>query len=239
MGDRFHGMAHRAKGSGLNRGVRCGAPIPRSPRATRATTELTVAGGPRVRIHLPPALSHVRTRLPRSVGRLASTCGYHCPLGGSGLPGCGCPYAGHLGCFPSGSIGAARSLQVMIFVIRFLLFVARPRRSGPFLRSPGSSSSGKGLSEAARSPKRLENRGETGEGIAAARCGRRFWYSEQVMVRAGRIERSNRNQWPTLGIRGRFAGPTRGRHRRSRYGHGEDKRRPRAPGNHFILSSSQ
>src|SRR6516162_2173929 len=28
------------------------------------------------------------------------------------------------------------SLQVMIFVIRFLLFVARPRRSGPFLR-PG------------------------------------------------------------------------------------------------------
>ena len=29
-----------------------------------------------------------------------------------------------------------RSLQVMIFVIRFLLFVARPRRSGPFLR-PG------------------------------------------------------------------------------------------------------
>jgi hypothetical protein len=41
--------------------------------------------GPRVRIRLPPALSHVRTRLPRSVGRLASTCGYHCPLGGSGL----------------------------------------------------------------------------------------------------------------------------------------------------------
>jgi hypothetical protein len=28
------------------------------------------------------------------------------------------------------------SPQVMIFVIRFLLFVARPRRSGPFLR-PG------------------------------------------------------------------------------------------------------
>jgi hypothetical protein len=27
-----------------------------------------------VRIHFPPALSHVRTRLPRSVGRLASTC---------------------------------------------------------------------------------------------------------------------------------------------------------------------
>src|SRR5580700_5465565 len=45
---------------------------------------------PEVRIHLPPALSHVRTRLPRSVGRLASTCGYHCPLGGSGLSGCGC-----------------------------------------------------------------------------------------------------------------------------------------------------
>ena len=73
--------------------------------------------GPKVRIRLPPALSYGRTRLPRSVGRLASTCGYHCPLGGSGLPGCGCPYAGHLGCFPSGSIGAARSLQVMIFVI--------------------------------------------------------------------------------------------------------------------------
>ena len=31
MGDRFHGMARRAKGSGLNRGVRFGAPIPRSP----------------------------------------------------------------------------------------------------------------------------------------------------------------------------------------------------------------
>ena len=35
MGDRFHGMARRAEGSGLNRGVRFGA---------RATTELTVAG---------------------------------------------------------------------------------------------------------------------------------------------------------------------------------------------------
>src|SRR5580704_3504388 len=45
----------------------------------------------RVRSRLPPpALSHVRTRLPRRVGRLASTCGYHCPLGGSGLSGCGC-----------------------------------------------------------------------------------------------------------------------------------------------------
>ena len=51
--------------------------------------------------------------------------------------------------------------------------------------------------------------------------------------------RSNRNQWPTLGIRGRFAGPTRGRHQRSRYGHGEDKGRPRAPGNHLILASPQ
>jgi hypothetical protein len=51
--------------------------------------------------------------------------------------------------------------------------------------------------------------------------------------------RSNRNQWPPLGIPGRFAGPTRGRHQRSRYGHGEDKGRPRAPGNHLILSSSQ
>ena len=30
MGDRFHGMARRAEGSGLNRGVHCGAPIPRS-----------------------------------------------------------------------------------------------------------------------------------------------------------------------------------------------------------------
>src|ERR1700730_10313211 len=48
---------------------------------------LFLLGGPRVRILLPPALSYVRTRLPRSVGRLASTCGYHCPLGGSGLPG--------------------------------------------------------------------------------------------------------------------------------------------------------
>src|SRR6202045_659697 len=31
MGDRFHGMARRAEGSGLNRSVRFGAPIPRSP----------------------------------------------------------------------------------------------------------------------------------------------------------------------------------------------------------------
>jgi hypothetical protein len=31
MGDRFHGMARRAEGSGLNRGARFGAPIPRSP----------------------------------------------------------------------------------------------------------------------------------------------------------------------------------------------------------------
>src|ERR1700737_2241272 len=101
-----------------------------SQATDRGSKPCPLSPEPEVRIHLPPALSHVRTRLPRSVGRLASTCGYHCPLGGSGLPGCGCPYAGHLGCFPSGSIGAARSLQVMIFVIRFLLFVARPRRSG-------------------------------------------------------------------------------------------------------------
>src|ERR1700720_3868290 len=148
-----------------------------APRACDSARGLTgkerailrfVAPGPRVRIRLPPALSHVRTRLPRSVGRLASTCGYHCPLGGSGLPGCGCPYAGHLGCFPSGSIGAARSLQVMIFVIRFLLFVARPRRSGPFLRSPGSSSSGKGLSEAARSGLKIEEKQEKESLLRAA-----------------------------------------------------------------------
>ena len=50
------------------------------PRRRRGSS-----AGPMVRIRLPPALSHVRTRLPRSVGRLASTCGYHCPLGGSGL----------------------------------------------------------------------------------------------------------------------------------------------------------
>src|SRR6202011_3963020 len=58
-------------------------------------------GGPRVRISFAPALSHVRTRLPRSVGRLASTCGYHCPLGGSGHhnadaePGSGWRKIGH------------------------------------------------------------------------------------------------------------------------------------------------
>jgi hypothetical protein len=34
----------------------------------------------------------------------------------------------------SASVRYCSSLQVMIFVIRFLLFVARPRRSGPFLR---------------------------------------------------------------------------------------------------------
>jgi hypothetical protein len=37
------------------------------------------------------------------------------PLGGSGLPGCGCPYAGHLGCFPSGSIGAAHVFLCLDF----------------------------------------------------------------------------------------------------------------------------
>jgi len=45
MGDRFHGMARRAEGSGLNRGVRCGVLSLAAHRATRATTELTVAGG--------------------------------------------------------------------------------------------------------------------------------------------------------------------------------------------------
>ena len=143
---------------------------------------LVINVGLRVRIRLPPALSHVRTRLPRSVGRLASTCGYHCPLGGSGLPGCGCPYAGHLGCLPSGSIGAARSLQVMIFVIRFLLFVARPRRSGPFLRSPGSSSSGKGLSEAARSGLKIEEKREKASLLRAAGgasgTASRLWFGQ-------------------------------------------------------------
>jgi hypothetical protein len=52
-----------------------------------------------------------------------------------------------LGCFPSGSIGAAPSLQVMIFVIRFLLFVAKPRRSGPFLPSGRRETAAKNMVE--------------------------------------------------------------------------------------------
>ena len=35
MGDRFHGMACRAEGSGLNRGARFGAPVPRSQRCDK------------------------------------------------------------------------------------------------------------------------------------------------------------------------------------------------------------
>src|ERR1700726_697457 len=53
-------------GSGQNRSVRP-APLSlagnRATRATRATTELTVAGGPKVRIHLPPPVSQVRTAI--------------------------------------------------------------------------------------------------------------------------------------------------------------------------------
>jgi hypothetical protein len=61
----------------------------------------------------------------------------------------------------------------MIYVIRFLLFVARPRRSGPFLPSPGvivvrERPVGGG-------PKRLEIRRKRGEGIAAAWFGRTRW----------------------------------------------------------------
>jgi hypothetical protein len=70
----------------------------------------------------------------------------------------------------------------MIFVIRFLLFVARPRRSGPFLRSPESSSSGKGLSEAPEAPQNQEKRRE--KSIAVAWWGRHCWESDEVMVRA-------------------------------------------------------
>jgi hypothetical protein len=43
------------EGSGLNRSVRSAPLSLAANRATRATTELTVAGGPKVRIHLPPA----------------------------------------------------------------------------------------------------------------------------------------------------------------------------------------
>jgi hypothetical protein len=47
------------EGSGLNRSVRSAPLSLAANRATRATTELNVAGGPKVRIHFPPALSHV------------------------------------------------------------------------------------------------------------------------------------------------------------------------------------
>jgi hypothetical protein len=60
MGDRFHGMARRAEGSGLNRGVRFGAPIPRTQpcaKGDNGSHRGRVAGGPRVRILLPPAKS--------------------------------------------------------------------------------------------------------------------------------------------------------------------------------------
>jgi hypothetical protein len=100
-----------------------------------------------------------------------------------------------LGCFPSGSIGAARSLQVMIFVIRFLLFVARPRRSGPFLRSPGSSSSGKGLSEAARSGLKIEEKREKASLLRAA-GGRNYARSppSEVFLKLSR-------EWPEWGMK--------------------------------------
>ena len=63
MGDRLHGMARRAEGSGLNRGVRFGAPIPRSPPCDKGDNGAHRGGGPMVRIHLPPAASPVRTRV--------------------------------------------------------------------------------------------------------------------------------------------------------------------------------
>ena len=49
---------------------------------------------------------------------------------------------------------------------RYLLFVARPRRSGPFLRSGESSSSGKGLSDGGLSGSNQEKEGEA----SPARC---------------------------------------------------------------------
>jgi len=43
--------------SGVNRSMRSAPLCLAANRATRATTELTVAAGPKVRIHLPPAES--------------------------------------------------------------------------------------------------------------------------------------------------------------------------------------
>src|SRR5262249_40443624 len=81
----------------------------------------------------------------------------------------------------SASVRYRSSLQVMIFVIRFLLFVARPRRSGPFLRPGCDDRQGKACR---RRLKRL-NQEKRGEGIAGAGCGitpggaRGNWYGRE------------------------------------------------------------
>jgi len=49
----------------------------------------------------------------------------------------------------SASVRYRSSHKVMIFVIRFLLLVASPRRSGPFLRLGCDHRQGKGLPDAA------------------------------------------------------------------------------------------
>jgi hypothetical protein len=56
----------------------------------------------------------------------------------------------------------------MIFVIRFLLFVARPRRSGPFPRSPGVIVVRERLSEAARSASKSGEKGEKASPLRGA-----------------------------------------------------------------------
>jgi hypothetical protein len=66
MGDRFHGMARRAEGSGLNRGRRIAG-----DRRGQPTNSCFFYGVPTVRIHLPPPTSQLRTRLPQC-----------CPLSG-------------------------------------------------------------------------------------------------------------------------------------------------------------
>jgi hypothetical protein len=55
------GMARRAKGSGLNRGVRCGAPIPRSPPCDKGDKMVSRQDADRVRRHIDGP------RRPRSV----------------------------------------------------------------------------------------------------------------------------------------------------------------------------
>jgi len=55
------GMARRVKGSGLNRGVRCGAPIPRSPPCDKGDKMVSRQDADRVRRHIDGP------RRPRSV----------------------------------------------------------------------------------------------------------------------------------------------------------------------------
>src|SRR6516164_1170581 len=77
----------------------------------------------------------------------------------------------------------------MIFVIRCLLFVARPRRSGPFLRSRSYRRQGK---TCRRRLKRLKSGEKERSALSARGVGYTAGGASRRLVRAGRLKRRTR-----------------------------------------------